>query len=618
MQRQTTFNRAFSKIQPVNSTKSGEESDEKEPAKEKNLRNLLFEVENQVENGISSKLQFTRFRLLSAVTLLHNIYTVLLSVTYYELNTKQPNGSTHQTIILYLIFTDVVLLIGCIIIRNIFYFYYQKERKLINSNYTYLMSGRTFYTILNIAICLLIPNPIFHLKQVESFNYETGIIYTRSMNDVMVILTFLRVIPIIGCATTLSRHYSVRQQRVCQLIGTKTTFIFTLKCIINNNRFQFLGVTIALSIFFFTFVMRVCELPLTRALQDFNFDHYTTVMWQVIVTMTTVGYGDYYPRTIPGRAFAFLLCIWGVFIMSLMVITQQETLTQNDLERKVLTHYERITLRKQVKDRAVNCLVYFVKTNRSMRKNSEIMKKWYYSKLALSMREFKYARECYNYHQKGEEGFLSNIAKYIGILRSNIMAQGWRQDRLINYSNFMEIYCINDPVEQADQLNQVPTDQGGLIMSRTGANAPKQFLNVVNEENSPGYAKQQKLTAFDKEIREASDQLQSQNRTINSAKGGIGNQGGIQHVKKSYLPSPKELLTDSKTIQKMKAKQNKYTAKNKFKTGQKDQLQDDMNGSRLKDKNSNDRSKYSYLNNKIEHQIGAIIEESEERFMAEE
>jgi len=44
-------------------------------------------------------------------------------------------------------------------------------------------------------------------------------------------------------------------------------------------------------------------------------------MWCVIITMTTVGFGDFVPKTYLGRVIAILACIWGNFLISLMVIS---------------------------------------------------------------------------------------------------------------------------------------------------------------------------------------------------------------------------------------------------------------------------------------------------------
>ena len=39
-----------------------------------------------------------------------------------------------------------------------------------------------------------------------------------------------------------------------------------------------------------------------------------------IITMATVGFGDYYPRTMFGRIIDVFLIIWGSFIVSLLVV----------------------------------------------------------------------------------------------------------------------------------------------------------------------------------------------------------------------------------------------------------------------------------------------------------
>ena len=36
--------------------------------------------------------------------------------------------------------------------------------------------------------------------------------------------------------------------------------------------------------------------------------------------MTTVGYGDFFPRTLIGRIIDVFLVIWGIFVVSLMVL----------------------------------------------------------------------------------------------------------------------------------------------------------------------------------------------------------------------------------------------------------------------------------------------------------
>jgi hypothetical protein len=39
-------------------------------------------------------------------------------------------------------------------------------------------------------------------------------------------------------------------------------------------------------------------------------------VWNIIITLTTVGYGDLYPKTIFGRVVGIIVCFWGMFIVS--------------------------------------------------------------------------------------------------------------------------------------------------------------------------------------------------------------------------------------------------------------------------------------------------------------
>lgn len=49
------------------------------------------------------------------------------------------------------------------------------------------------------------------------------------------------------------------------------------------------------------------------------FDSYITSIWCVIITMTTVGYGDVFAVSPYGRMISILNALWGAFIISLLV-----------------------------------------------------------------------------------------------------------------------------------------------------------------------------------------------------------------------------------------------------------------------------------------------------------
>lgn len=42
-------------------------------------------------------------------------------------------------------------------------------------------------------------------------------------------------------------------------------------------------------------------------------------IWLAIVTMSEVGYGDYYPKTLYGRVMAMTAAIWGSIFLTVMI-----------------------------------------------------------------------------------------------------------------------------------------------------------------------------------------------------------------------------------------------------------------------------------------------------------
>ena len=79
-------------------------------------------------------------------------------------------------------------------------------------------------------------------------------------------------------------------------------------------------------------------------------------MWNVIVTLATVGYGDFYLKTALGRFIGLIVCFWGTFIVSYFVVTVTNMLTFAPPEEKSYTLLLRLHYKEELKRYAVNVL----------------------------------------------------------------------------------------------------------------------------------------------------------------------------------------------------------------------------------------------------------------------
>jgi len=102
-------------------------------------------------------------------------------------------------------------------------------------------------------------------------------------------------------------------------------------------------------------MLRIYERPLSEVSGQ-KFNKYATALWNIIVTMSTVGYGDVYPKTILGRILGAFICIWGVVVESMMVVTLSEGLEFSNPQKNSYTLLQRLFYRDDLQIRAVRAL----------------------------------------------------------------------------------------------------------------------------------------------------------------------------------------------------------------------------------------------------------------------
>jgi len=73
-------------------------------------------------------------------------------------------------------------------------------------------------------------------------------------------------------------------------------------------------------------------------------------MWCIFVSMTTVGYGDFYPKTHIGRFISIFACLVGVYFVSMMMVFMTQKSILNEAENKAYKLITRLKLRNEIKD----------------------------------------------------------------------------------------------------------------------------------------------------------------------------------------------------------------------------------------------------------------------------
>lgn len=77
-------------------------------------------------------------------------------------------------------------------------------------------------------------------------------------------------------------------------------------------------------------------------------------MWLIIITMTTVGFGEGYPSTHLGRFIGVCACIIGMLLVSLMVVSLTLSSEFTQEESKAFYILKRIYANDNAKDKAAN------------------------------------------------------------------------------------------------------------------------------------------------------------------------------------------------------------------------------------------------------------------------
>lgn len=100
--------------------------------------------------------------------------------------------------------------------------------------------------------------------------------------------------------------------------------------------------TLVISIFVLSYILRIAEKPFFIVYKGWTNYNPINSIYMVIVTMTTVGFGDYVPYTTIGKIVTMITALWGAFIISLLIVSVNTIFTLSPKQKVAYTKLIRV------------------------------------------------------------------------------------------------------------------------------------------------------------------------------------------------------------------------------------------------------------------------------------
>lgn len=207
-------------------------------------------------------------------------------------------------------------------------------------------------------LILIVGSPNIYFDEIyvvasRSFNnYEI----TFELNVLLLPLLLIRLYKPLKLVLYLNRYYDFRASRVSAMLGQSINLYFAIKCLVSKHPLKVVLINLFICIFSFSWLMHAFEGPVFKiALKESptslnNFTNYGNCFWFLIVTTTTIGFGDYYPITNIGRIVTVVAAIVGNIHLSILIYRTVTYFTLNEEELNLLEFASRM-MAKAILDR---------------------------------------------------------------------------------------------------------------------------------------------------------------------------------------------------------------------------------------------------------------------------
>ncbi len=266
--------------------------------------------------------------------------------------------------------------------------YFEKKEEREAENKTIFSSKMSFYLLLECIISILV-----YLPNCNNVYYVTVYdnVYVISLNSIFLLFHVIKLYNIFRLIRAFSKFNSRISKTICESHKIESGFNFIIKSEINNRKLTLVTLILITYIIIISTIIKDFEclafnkktlLYGKKGLNDLQ--NYMNSVWLTLSTITSVSYGDEYPRTFFGRILIFHISFVGLFCLGIIIATFSEKFEFNQNEKRAYLKLQKIFNPENKEHQAGNVVKTFLFMVRNIKnKNKENKQTNFQEKICL-------------------------------------------------------------------------------------------------------------------------------------------------------------------------------------------------------------------------------------------
>ena len=241
---------------------------------------------------------------------------------------------------------------------------------------------KTLRFIFSVLIFFFCPNHFTYKVSVNFYNNLYSMKYEIPLNSIFTSICLFRIWFIFKLYLVSSGSYTQRSFRIGKINGVKLGLGFPFKANMTDYSLMINFTLFGMCLLVCSYDLRIFERYFDNKIENngnenngSKLGNYLNDLWCVFITMTTVGYGDISPKSLLGRIIIVISCLFGVFLVGLMVVSFTSYLNIEGVESNI---YNIILKSNRMEERnklAFKAIAQYLKSVKEIKKEKFIVSK---------------------------------------------------------------------------------------------------------------------------------------------------------------------------------------------------------------------------------------------------